>query len=89
MPSREVNPGSDGAISSETLERIKCPVCGNPMSHGYIAGHWFRLRWTEKEKTRTIFAGTKLRRKIDWLSAPTLEAVRCENCMVGVFRYGY
>ena len=59
------------------------------MSHGYISGHSVRLRWTEKEKTRTIFAGTKMRRKIDWWAAPTLEAVRCQDCKVGVFRYDY
>jgi len=59
------------------------------MTHGYIAGHWSRLRWTPREKTYTIFAGEKLRRQIDWTTAPTVEAVRCERCRIGVFRYGY
>jgi len=52
-------------MDSETLKKMKCPNCGNLMGHGYIAGHWIRLRWTEKERTRTIFAGNKLRKKID------------------------
>jgi len=59
------------------------------MSHGYIAGHWIRLRWTKTEKTKTIFAGKVLRKKIDWWNSPTLEAVRCEDCRIGVFRYDY
>jgi len=59
------------------------------MSHGYITGQGTRLRWTEKEKTKTIFAGTKLRKTIDWWNAPNLEAVRCEECRIGVFRYDY
>ena len=79
----------DHPTSSEELKAMKCPKCGNPMSHGYIAGHWVRLRWTEKEKTLTIFAGKPLRKEIDLLHSPTLEAVRCETCKIGVFRYGY
>ncbi|MBN1593474.1 MAG: hypothetical protein JW941_09565 [Candidatus Coatesbacteria bacterium] len=79
----------DHPTSSEELQAMNCPKCGKPMSHGHIAGHWFRLRWTEKEKTQTIFAGTKMRKKIDWWQAPTLEAVRCEDCKIGVFRWGY
>lgn len=75
--------------TSEELKAMKCPRCGKPMSHGYLAGHWVRLRWTEREKTKTIFAGEVLRKKIDWWNAPTLEAVRCEDCKIGVFRYDY
>lgn len=89
MESQTVEPASPGPVSSEMLGRIKCPICGNPMSHGYISGHWIRLRWTEKEKTCTIFAGTKMRKKIDFWAAPTLEAVRCKDCKIGVFRYDY
>ena len=59
------------------------------MSHGYIAGHWIRLRWTEKERTQTIFAGTKLRKKICGWGAPGVEAMRCQVCRIGVFRYDY
>jgi len=68
---------------------MKCPKCGKEMSHGYIAGHWIRLRWTEKEKTKTIFAGKPLRKKLHGWNAPILEAVRCEDCKIGVFRYDY
>jgi len=74
---------------SEELQQFRCPRCGGPMSHGYIAGHWIRLRWTTREKTRTILAGSPLRSRRDWINAPTLEAVRCEQCRLGVFRYGY
>ena len=79
----------DHPTSSEELEEMKCPKCGKEMSHGYIAGHWFRLRWTEKEKTKTIFASKPIRKKRDLWNTPTLEAVRCETCKIGVFRWGY
>jgi hypothetical protein len=59
------------------------------MSHGYIAGHWVRLRWTDTDHTKTIFAGMPLRRNRSWLNAPSVEAVRCEVCKLGVFRYDY
>ncbi len=59
------------------------------MSHGYIAGKAVPLRWTEQEKTYTIFAGSKLRKKLSWFSAPNVEAMRCETCKIGVFRYDY
>ena len=59
------------------------------MSHGYIAGHWVRLRWTDRDDTKTILAGTPLRRSRSWLNAPSLEAMRCEQCRLGVFRYDY
>jgi len=75
--------------TSGELQRLHCPRCGGVMMHGYSAGHWIRLRWTLRAKTRTVFAGTPLRRGRDWLNAPTLEAVRCEQCRIGVFRYGY
>ena len=76
-------------MESEMLKGMQCPSCGSPMSHGYIAGHWFRLIWTEKERTLTVFAGPALRRKIDFWNAPTVEAMRCEKCKIGVFRYDY
>ena len=41
------------------------------------------------DKTKTIFAGEVLRKNIDWWSAPNLEAVRCQNCKIGIFRYDY
>ncbi|MEO2048929.1 MAG: PF20097 family protein [Pirellulales bacterium] len=89
MGSEPVEPLPRGPVTSEALERMKCPACGSVMSHGYIAGHWIRLRWTEEEKTRTIFAVTKMHQKIDWWASPTLEAVRCQDCKIGIFRYDY
>ena len=77
------------SVSSEELKKMKCPKCGEEMSHGYITGKGAGLRWTEKEKTKTLFAGSKLRKKIDWWNAPSLEAARCAECKIGVFRYDY
>ncbi len=71
------------------LKILTCPQCGGPLEHGYIAGHWFNLRWVKKEKTKTVFAGRPLRKKLDWWSAPTLEAARCGACKIGVFRYDH
>lgn len=79
----------DTPVDSDALREMSCPACGETMSHGYIAGHWFRLRWTEHEKTKTVFSGSPLRRKVDLWNSPVLEAVRCEHCRVGVFRYDY
>lgn len=76
-------------MDSEILKGMKCPNCGESMSHGYIAGHMTRLRWTEQERTQTIFSGSTLRKKIYWWGAPTVEAMRCEHCKVGIFRYDY
>ncbi len=76
-------------MTSEELCEMTCPKCDKKMSHGYIAGHWIRLRWVDKPNTKTIFAGNALRKKINWLTAPDLEAVRCEDCKIGVFRYDY
>ncbi|MHC4453210.1 MAG: PF20097 family protein [Planctomycetota bacterium] len=68
---------------------MTCPKCDKKMSHGYIAGHWIRLRWVDKPNTKTIFSGNVLRKNINWWTAPNLEAVRCEDCKIGVFRYDY
>ncbi len=76
-------------MTSEELCEMTCPKCDKKMSHGYIAGHWIRLRWVDKPNTKTIFAGNVLRKKVNWCSAPNLEAVRCEDCKIGVFRYDY
>ncbi len=76
-------------MTSEELCEMTCPTCDKKMSHGYIEGHWIRLRWVDKSNTKTIFAGNVLRKKINWLTAPDLEAVRCEDCKIGVFRYDY
>jgi len=64
---------------------MACPTCGGKMESGYIAGHWTRLRWTEKAKTKTIFAGQPLKKKVDLWNSPTLEALRCTGCGIGVF----
>ena len=74
-------------LNHDQLAEMPCPVCGGPMSRGYIAGHWTRLRWTLQEKTKTIFAGSPLRKKRDWLNAPTVQACRCSSCRVGMFIY--
>ncbi len=69
------------------LKEQKCPSCGKPMDHGYIAGHWIRLRWVKEAKTKTIFTGEPLSRKVDFWNAPVVEAVRCEDCKTGIFIY--
>ena len=74
-------------MSSQLDNNTPCPTCGGQMDAGYIAGHWIRLRWCEEEKTKTIFAGEPLRKKRDIWNAPTLEALRCTRCKVGVFSY--
>ena len=75
-------------VKSDELKKIKCPKCGKEMSHGYITGKGM-LWWTQKEKTKTLFRAKWLKKKIDWWNAPTLEAVRCEECKIGLFRYDY
>lgn len=74
-------------ITHDDLADIPCPRCGGKMQRGFIAGHWTRLRWTLKARTKTIFAGSPLTRKRDWWNAPTLEASRCNHCKLGLFRY--
>jgi hypothetical protein len=76
-------------ISSTELKAMMYPQCGAPMSHGCIAGHRVRvrLRWTDSDHTKTIFAGMPLRPQHSWLIAPSVEALRCEACKPGVFRY--
>ena len=75
-------------VKSDELKKIKCPKCGKEMSHGYIAGKGM-LWWTQQEKTKTLFRAKWLKKKVDWWNAPTLEAVRCEECKIGLFRYDY
>ena len=74
-------------MSHEQLSKHKCPQCGGDMETGYIAGHWIRLRWCETENTKTILAGTPLRKKRDWINAPSVEATRCDKCGVGMFSF--
>ena len=82
--------GTDHKVSTAELKQMACPNCGKPMDFGFIAGHWFKLRWVESNRAKTIFAGNKLRRKFDSIwCAPTVEAVRCQRCKIGVFRYDY
>ena len=73
--------------SHDEIANLKCPGCGGAMEKGFIAGHWIRLRWTLKARTKTIFAGEPLRARRDLLNAPTLEAARCNRCKLGVFTY--
>ncbi len=65
----------------------KCPKCGDNMEQGYITGHWFRLRWNIKAKTKTVFSGIPLMKKLDWFNAPTVRAARCDKCKIGIFIY--
>jgi hypothetical protein len=74
-------------ITHEELATMRCPSCGGPLEQGFIAGHWTRLRWTLKASTKTIFAGTPLKKKRDWWNAPTLDSTRCDQCKLGLFRY--
>jgi len=74
-------------MSHEQLQEFKCPKCGGPMQPGYVAGQWTRLRWCEKANTKTIFAGKPLKKERDLWNAPTLQAVRCTDCKLGIFVY--
>lgn len=75
-------------VSADELKQMPCPKCGQVMDHGFIAGHWVALRWVKTNRTKTIFAGTRLKKKLDSIwCAPTVEAVRCEHCKMGVFTY--
>ncbi len=74
-------------MSHEEISEFKCPKCGGDMEFGYITGHWFRLRWCKQANTKTIFAGTPLRRKRDIWNAPTVIASRCPKCKIGIFTY--
>ncbi len=74
-------------MAHEEISEFKCPKCGGDMESGYIAGHWIRLRWCETEKTKTVFAGTPLRKQRDLWNAPTLIGSRCIKCKIGIFTY--
>ncbi len=50
---------------SKELKEVSCPKCSQKISHGYLAGHWFRLRWVDRPNTKTIFSGEVLRKKVD------------------------
>ena len=77
-------------VTTDELKQISCPQCGQSMSYGFIAGHGPKLRWVESNRTKTIFAGTELRKTSDgFWNAPTVEAVRCQQCKIGVFKYDY
>ena len=74
-------------MTYQELADLRCPRCESAMESGFITGHWMRLRWCRKAKTKTIFAGTPLKRKRDFWNAPTLTAMRCPACRIGVFSY--
>jgi hypothetical protein len=75
------------AMPHERIFNQACPKCGGAMERGYITGQATRLRWCEKPNTKTIFAGKPLRKKRTFWSAPTIEAVRCKRCKIGMFTY--
>jgi ssDNA-binding Zn-finger/Zn-ribbon topoisomerase 1 len=82
--------GDNEPLTSDELKAMACPRCGGRMEAGYVTGHWFMMRWNETNQTKTVFAGEKLRPKSDsaW-SSPSIEAVRCPACKLGLFRYDY
>jgi hypothetical protein len=49
--------GESHPVNSEELRQMRCPRCGDAMSHGYIAGKSVTLRWTADEETYTSLAG--------------------------------
>lgn len=84
MEEHEVLPMPE--TGEQTLTDLCCPRCGRPMEHGYLAGHWFPIRWTTNPKSITIFEGKPLQRMNFWC-APSLEAARCPVCKLGVFTF--
>ena len=74
-------------MSHDQIKDYKCPNCGGEMEQGYVAGHLTPLRWCLKEKTKTIFSGKRLQKKLDIWNAPTIAAVRCDQCKLGLFTY--
>lgn len=70
-------------INMANLEN--CPICGNKMEKGYLNSHWWRIRWSIK-KIFWMWSGEPLGKRALW-RAPTLEAVRCKNCRIGIFNY--
>ena len=71
----------------KNISSYSCPECGGRLDKGYITGHWTRLRWCVEENTKTIFAGTPMRKERAWWNAPALEAARCAKCKIGIFVY--
>jgi hypothetical protein len=69
------------------LESLRCPSCGGEMHAGYIAGQAMPLRWTQRPNAKTVFEGEPLNAG-SLTGSASLEAVRCERCRLGVFRYG-
>lgn len=39
---------------------MKCPQCTKEMEHGYIHGNKATLKWSNKEKEYTVFAGESI-----------------------------
>ena len=74
-------------MEHEELAGLVCPKCGGALEYGFTAGHCMRLRRCLKEKTRTIFVGTPLKKKRDCSNAPSLKAGRCKTFKIGLFVY--
>lgn len=74
-------------MSHEEIGDLLCPRCGCEMENGYISGQYSRLRWCRKAKTKTIFSGKPLKKKRDLWNAPTLTAMKCCSCKIGIFSY--
>jgi hypothetical protein len=87
-------------MASEVLESSglpiqSCPLCRGPVETGVVYGRFSAPRWSASPSVYTVFHGVPLvssafRR---WLwpglppRPPSLVAVRCTVCQVGVFRY--
>jgi hypothetical protein len=79
----------------EELEPSKCLKCGSDLKPGYVLGKHNRIRWSSTRDGMTIFHGvpliksgkkywSKLR---NWLYAPNIRAMRCEQCKLVFFKY--
>jgi hypothetical protein len=69
------------------LPVMACPKCEKRMQTGYVAGHQFRLRWVDRQNTKSVFAGEKLKIPFSFWSAPTYEAYRCADCGLVLLNY--
>jgi hypothetical protein len=70
-------------------------MCGGELSHGYLLGKHSRIRWSSTKEGMTIFHGVPLIKSgkkywsnwKNWVYAPSIPAMRCENCKQVFFLY--
>jgi hypothetical protein len=53
------------------IEEQKCPHCSGTLEHGFIAGHWFRLRWVKKAKKKNSICRKTSKKKDRFMECPT------------------